>query len=240
MRAAIGRGRATVAVLVSSGAFLGAPPLADVAAAPASFFTVVPCRVFDSRLPGQGPALSSGVERIVAVAGTCGLPPEAAALAFNVVAIEATASGNLRMYAGGDPVGLPVINFPAWTTRANNGVVRLSAAGEIGLLPQLASPGTMHVVIDVSGYFVEDAPPTAVDDAATLAEDSPATGVDILANDTDPDGGPISVGSVTQPGHGTAAIAGGGTQVTYAPAADYCNTPPGTALDTFTYTLSPG
>jgi hypothetical protein len=240
MRGAIGRGRAAVAVLLSGGAFLGAPPPADVAAAPASFYTVVPCRVFDSRQPAQAPALGSGTERVVLVEGMCSIPPEASAVAFTVLVTQPTALGHLRAHAAGGPPGLPVINFPAGATRSSNGIVRLSAAGEIALLPQLASPGTVHVVVDVTGYFVDDVPPTAVDDAAALDEDSTATAVDVLANDTDPDGGPISVGSVTQPDHGTVAIAGGGTQVTYAPAPDYCNTPPGTALDTFSYTLSPG
>ena len=59
----------------------------------------------------------------------------------------------------------------------------------------------------------------------------------MLANDTDPDGGPKLVASVTQPAHGSAAIAGGG--VTYQPAADYCNDLGG-APDTFTYTLNGG
>ena len=35
-------------------------------------------------------------------------------------------------------------------------------------------------------------------------------------------------------------ITGGGTGLTYAPAANYCNNPPGTTLDTFSYTLTGG
>jgi hypothetical protein len=85
-----------------------------------------------------------------------------------------------------------------------------------------------------------DTAPTAVADAATVNEDSGATAVDVLANDTDPDGGPISVTSVAQPANGTVVITGGGTGLTYAPNANYCNNPPGTTLDSFTYTLSPG
>ncbi len=44
---------------------------------------------------------------------------------------------------------------------------------------------------------------------------------------------------MTQPANGTVVITGGGTGLTYAPDADYCNdgAPPD---DTFTYTLSPG
>jgi hypothetical protein len=61
----------------------------------------------------------------------------------------------------------------------------------------------------------------------------------VLANDTDIDGGPRAVATVTQPGHGTAAIVGG-TSVTYASATGYCNDVPNAARDTFTYTLMPG
>jgi VCBS repeat-containing protein len=85
-----------------------------------------------------------------------------------------------------------------------------------------------------------DTAPTAVDDSATVNEDSGANAVAVLANDTDPDGGPKSVGSVTQPANGAVVITGGGTGLTYAPNANYCNSPPGTTPDTFTYTLSPG
>ena len=62
----------------------------------------------------------------------------------------------------------------------------------------------------------------------------------MLGNDTDVDGGPNSIGSVTQPANGTVVITGGGTGLTYQPNPGYCNTPPGTALDTFTYTLNGG
>jgi Big-like domain-containing protein/cadherin-like protein len=86
---------------------------------------------------------------------------------------------------------------------------------------------------------VDDAP-VAVNDGATVAEESGASAVAVIANDTDVDGGPKSIGSVTQPANGTVVVTGGGTGLTYAPNADYCNTPPGTALDTFTYALAPG
>jgi hypothetical protein len=84
-----------------------------------------------------------------------------------------------------------------------------------------------------------DQAPTAVSDAASANEDV-GTAVDVLANDTDVDGGPKAVGSVTQPANGAVVITGGGTGLTYAPNANYCNNPPGTAPDTFTYTLNGG
>ena len=91
------------------------------------------------------------------------------------------------------------------------------------------STATVWVTVTCS-----DEPPTAVDDTLVVAEDVPATPVAVLANDTDADGGPMSVGAVTQPDHGVVAITGGGTGLTYEPAVNYCGP------DTFTYTLSPG
>ena len=82
-----------------------------------------------------------------------------------------------------------------------------------------------------------DAPPTAKNDVAVVMEDAAATAINVLANDTDPDGGPKLVASITQPAHGSAALAGGG--VTYQPKPNYCNDL-GAARDTFTYRLNGG
>ena len=101
----------------------------------------------------------------------------------------------------------------------------------------LTGGGTATVSMTVT--CVDDAP-VAVDDAATVVEDAAATALDVRANDTDVDGGPKLVTAVTQPAHGTVVVTGGGTGVTYRPAADYCNAPGGGAVDTFTYTLTGG
>ena len=79
-----------------------------------------------------------------------------------------------------------------------------------------------------------DEAPVAVDDTATVVEDSGANAIDVLANDTDVDGGPKRVQTVTQPAHGSVVITGGGTGVAYTPAPD-SNGPDG-----FTYTLDGG
>jgi Ca2+-binding RTX toxin-like protein len=85
-----------------------------------------------------------------------------------------------------------------------------------------------------------DVDPTAVNDSATLNADAGASAVGVLANDTDPDGGPKQITSVTQPANGTVVITGGGSGLTYAPVAKYCNSLAGAAPDTFTYTLTGG
>ncbi len=99
------------------------------------------------------------------------------------------------------------------------------------------TPGGSTATVRVTVTCVDD-PPTAVDDPATVTEDALATAIDVLANDTDSDGGPISITGVTQPTNGTVLITGGGTGLTYQPDPNYCNG--GVPTDDFTYTLTPG
>lgn len=71
-------------------------------------------------------------------------------------------------------------------------------------------------------------PPVARDDAATVRSGQSVT-VQVLGNDTDPDGGTLSLVSVTTPSRGTAAVSG--SAVVYTAPADFV----GTA--TFDYTI---
>jgi hypothetical protein len=104
-----------------------------------------------------------------------------------------------------------------------------------------ANTGTASRALSVTA--VDDAP-VAVDDTATLTEDDAATVIAVLSNDTDLDGGPRSIASVTQPPNGTVVITGGGTGLTYQPSADFCNAVLALqllpAIEAFTYTLAPG
>jgi predicted outer membrane repeat protein len=79
--------------------------------------------------------------------------------------------------------------------------------------------------------------PVAGNDTKTVAEDDAATAINVLSNDTDIDGGPKSVQSVTQPTNGTVEITGSATGLTYKPNANYCNGG-GSTTDNFTYTLN--
>lgn len=72
-------------------------------------------------------------------------------------------------------------------------------------------------------------PPEAADDAATTSEDQSLT-IDVLANDSDPEGNALTIASVTQPNAGTAAIVGG--QIQYTPDANF------NGSDSFTYTIT--
>jgi hypothetical protein len=103
----------------------------------------------------------------------------------------------------------------------------------------------MRIVIGDSGdaeldsvVFVEasslssNASPDAVDDSATTMESVPVA-IDVLANDSDPEGQSISVFGVTQGANGSVAVNPDGT-VTYSPDAGFSGT------DTFTYEITDG
>ena len=91
------------------------------------------------------------------------------------------------------------------------------------------------VTVAING--VDDLP-VAADDTATISEDAPVIAIDVLANDTDIDGGPIAIDSATQPAGGTVSITGGGSGLSYQPDPDLCND--GSPTDDFSYTLTPG
>jgi glucose/arabinose dehydrogenase len=118
------------------------------------YHTVTPCRVVDTR---SGAPLASGVERLFTlVGGACGVPATARGLALNVTVTGPTGMGHLTLSPGNLPApSTSTLNFIAGRTRANNAVVALSTDG-IGRMKALASVsggGTVHVIIDVSGYF---------------------------------------------------------------------------------------
>jgi hypothetical protein len=120
------------------------------------YYTVSPCRVLDSREPTGpwgGVPLGAHQERtLTVVGGACGIPATAKAVSFNITAAAATAPGNLRVYpAGTTTPGASTLNFVAGQNRANNGIVRLGAGGDLAIYS--APSGTVHVVLDVNGYF---------------------------------------------------------------------------------------
>jgi hypothetical protein len=81
------------------------------------------------------------------------------------------------------------------------------------------------------GGATNHAPAPAADFA--VVNPGQAVAINVLANDADPDGDPLSVLSITQPAHGTAVLNAGGT-ITYTPQAGF------TGSDAFTYTIGDG
>jgi lysophospholipase L1-like esterase len=149
------------------------------------FFTIEPCRVLDTRdlgAPVGGPALSAGAPRIVEVAGHCGVPVTAREVSVNVTATAPTAAGHLRVFDPGDPrPDTSTLNFSAGQTRANGAVITLDALGRLAVFSGQPE-GTVHVIIDVNGYFQTVAlPPDST--PPTISLSAPAYGA-VLAGAT--------------------------------------------------------
>jgi hypothetical protein len=122
----------------------------------ASFYTVTPCRIVDTRNangPYGGPALVAGANRTFVFAGHCSIPATAKAVALNVTATNQTTGGSLTLYAGGttQPI-IPTIDYNVGKTRANNAIVSLGASGDITVFCGQGS-GSVDMLIDVNGYF---------------------------------------------------------------------------------------
>jgi photosystem II stability/assembly factor-like uncharacterized protein len=122
------------------------------ATVPRDLYTVVPCRVFDSRL-GEGRPLGAGSTTSVPVAGRCGVPAGAAAVALNVTVTSPTGQGHLTLHADDTLLpGTSTVNYSPGQTRASNAVVGLGATGALDVFVGQQS-GEAHVIVDVSGYF---------------------------------------------------------------------------------------
>ncbi len=121
------------------------------------FFTLEPCRVIDTRNPDgplEGPVLFAQSSRLFALANACGIPANAVSVSVNLVVTQATAAGHLTIHP--PETGTPVasnINFAAGRTRANNAILRVSSDGSGIIVVVNAAPGTVHFILDVTGFF---------------------------------------------------------------------------------------
>jgi VCBS repeat-containing protein len=89
--------------------------------------------------------------------------------------------------------------------------------------------GTDSATVTISVTCVNGAP-EANDDPVTTNEDTPVV-IDVLTNDTDPDGDPLTVTIGSGPNNGT-LTPGPGNSFTYTPNPNFCGT------DSFTYTVT--
>jgi len=128
----------------------------STAAPPARLFVLTPCRVADTRDangPLGGPALQPNATRVFDVAGVCGIPAGAVAIAVNLTVTNVGAPGELVAFPS-DILRPTVssISFQAGRTRANNAMVSVSNTSTTFSVFN-NSPSTVDFVLDVNGYF---------------------------------------------------------------------------------------
>jgi len=120
------------------------------------YYTFLACRLADTRIAAQGPALSANTTRTFQVSGLCGVPSDATAVAIVFAVVNESDLGRLNLYPTGDaPPLASSINFVINQTRTNNAVMALGTNGQIDVQCTMppGSTGTTHFVLDVYGYF---------------------------------------------------------------------------------------
>ena len=137
---------------------------------------------------------------------------------LTAILVDDVTNGTLTLNSDGSFTYTPNANFSGtdiFTYVADDGI---------------SSSNIATVTITVNN--VDDDPPVAVDDTPTADEDVPLN-IDVLGNDSDPDGDTLSILSVTVPDQG-GAVVNNGTDVTYTPASDFYG------VETFSYTVTDG
>ena len=127
----------------------GAQPFTD-------YYSVLPCRLLDTRLGGSGGPIASGVPRTFNAVGVCGVPVDASAIFINLTVVNPPGAGFLTLYPGNGT--LPVaasITFKTGVVLSNNAIIPLATngAGTIGAQSLVGGGGGVDLVIDVFGYF---------------------------------------------------------------------------------------
>ena len=142
-----------------------------------------------------------------------------------------------------DPNG-DIISISNFATISDNGGTILEVGNQLQYRPNPGFSGIdrfEYTITDGNGetdtataiVVVEDGntPPEAVPDATTVAPGATIT-IDVLANDTDPDGDPLTIQGVENPANGTAVIQGNRIV--------YTSDDGSTGEEVFTYTISDG
>ena len=135
---------------VSRVAIQQAPP-----APAASFYTLTPCRLFDTR-PLSKPVVTNEMRRIQVAGGGCGIPSTARAVSANVTIVTPSSDGFVNLYPGNSALpSTSIVNFRGGQVRANNAVLQLATdgSGTLALQSFLMAGGSVDVIIDVDGYF---------------------------------------------------------------------------------------
>lgn len=155
-------------VLVLAGTIAAVLPAPAHAGGPYQYFAITPCRIADTRFangnancPATGncqPAISgNAAARAFTVQGLCGVPSGAAAATLNITIVTpmmTVQNGFLTIYPSGttQPT-VSTINFTNSDTALANGAIVPLAATAPDLNVFFGGAGTVHLIIDVTGYF---------------------------------------------------------------------------------------
>lgn len=121
------------------------------------FYNLAPCRAADTRAGFGGP-VPGAVERRFQIKGVCGVPSDAKTVTLNVTGVAPSHGGFLVLWpAGGAFPPVSNLNFNDGEPAICNGAVVPLGAGSPDLSVAYGAPlgpsDSVHVVLDVTGYF---------------------------------------------------------------------------------------
>jgi spore germination protein YaaH len=124
-----------------------------------TYYPLAPLRVLDTRSAvGLTGAFAAGKARSLPIAGVVpGVPANAMAVTGNLTVTQATVPGYVSL---GSSIGgtSSTINFKTSDNRANGVTLGLAADGSLSAIYSSSTgKGTVHLVFDLTGYFVRDA-----------------------------------------------------------------------------------
>jgi hypothetical protein len=139
---------------------------------PLAFHTISPQRYLDTRSDGGGPFPPQGTTGEIFIfdfgdpdyfAGGLPneVPPGAQAITCNLTVTSGTSGGNLRAFPGNSDV-IPLVANLNWTTGQTVGNYAIVSAATPAdgafqaavALHNASTKGSVHVIVDISGYFI--------------------------------------------------------------------------------------
>lgn len=146
--------------LLLAGALALLAPLAAEADGPFQYHAITPCRVADTRSASFGsngpPTIfcNNPSPRNFQVRGLCGVPTTANAATLNVTIANPTSGGFLTLWpSGGSQPVVSTLNFTTSDTALANGAIVPLSTNTQDLSVFCGGSGTVHVILDVTGYF---------------------------------------------------------------------------------------
>jgi hypothetical protein len=162
------------------------------------FYPVGPCRIADSRFSTAG-ILSNNVTRTYlnysapgqGGDGVCNIGPAAGflsgtpgSIAMNIAATSISGTGNLNVRPVGSTTVTSSLNFQPGQDISNATVIKMTGTGgaDFEIRPSVNGPGTIHVIIDLLGFYTTSQPaPLECNTTAFVTASSTTTGFKSLS-----------------------------------------------------------
>ncbi len=149
---------ATTGLLLAGGALFGVPfvgAAVDTGERPVFVAVDPPVRILDTRKASgvtAGAPVGAGQTLELAVTGAAGVPADATSVQLNVTVEQGTAPSFLSLWPEGAWPGTSTLNWTDASPRPNGSTVGIGADGKVRILNYA---GTVHVIVDVTGYYFD-------------------------------------------------------------------------------------